>query len=168
MAMNSTSKEKITVPTSKDTSVATNLKLQIKNHIESMGTNVRALERKAGLNIGTVNNILHGTSANPTAETLIALAKVFECTIDDLLNRKDIQESHKLGANSKNFQTFKWNPTLFSSIVTELNKQIEDKHISINSDKALIIIHDVYLYSLKKNKEIVEESLVEWLLDKSL
>ena len=132
-----------------------------------MDMNVRALERKAGLNIGTVNNILHGASANPTAETLIALATAFDCTIDDLLNRA-IKSSKESSATNQNFKPFKWNPTLFSSIVSELNKQLKTRAISINSDKALTLIQEVYLYSLKKNKEIAEESLVEWLLDKSL
>jgi transcriptional regulator with XRE-family HTH domain len=161
--MNAANKQKIS--NHKESPISTTLKLQIKNRIKAMDLNVRALERKAGLNIGTVNNILHGISTNPTAETLIALAKAFECTLDDLINQNN---TNKLEGDLKNFKIFQWNPSLFLSIISELNKQLKNKHLSIDSEKALLIINEIYLYSLKKNKDIVDESLVEWLLEKSL
>jgi transcriptional regulator with XRE-family HTH domain len=164
--MNAANKQKLI--SYKENPVSTALKLQIKNRINSMNINVRALERKAGLNIGTVNNILHGTSTNPTAETLIALAKAFECTIDDLLNIENNKNMNESANNFESFQSFQWNSSLFLSIVVELNKQIKNKHLYINSGKVLSIINEIYLYSLKKNKDTVEESLVEWLLEKSL
>ena len=163
--MNSLSKAEIT--NIKESPIATTLKAQIKSRIEAMDTNVRALERRAGLNVGTVNNILHGASSNPTAETLIALANAFDCSIDDLLARRT-KESNEQDSNLQSFQPFKWNHDLFSSITSELNRQLKDRNISVSSDKALMIAQEVYLYSLKKNKEHADESLVEWLLDKSL
>jgi transcriptional regulator with XRE-family HTH domain len=154
----------------KSNQVAIDLKLQIKSRIEAMGTNVRALERKAGLNIGTINNMLHRDSVNPTAETLIALSTAFDCSIDELLGKtkKSTQNQHtnnQLG--SQDFQSFNWQPDLVTLIIAELNKQLIIRNITISSDKALNLIHEVYLYSLKKNKKTVEESLVEWLLDRS-
>jgi transcriptional regulator with XRE-family HTH domain len=152
----------------KDNPLASTLRTQIKNRIEAMDTNVRALERKAGLNVGTINNILNGASANPTAETLNAIANTFDCSIDSLLGRADPQSSTDTRPIAESFQGFTWNSHLFSSIVVALNKQLEDKNLSISSEKALSIIHEVYLYSLKKHKEEADESLIEWLLDKSI
>ena len=162
--MNNAYKKQIT--TIKDNKLSNDIRLQIRNRMQAMDLNIRALERKAGLNIGAVTNILHGTSANPTAETLIALSNAFNCSIDDLLNRttKTPQDT----TFTQHFQPFQWNSTLFLSIVSELDKQLNNRGIPISSDRALNLIHEVYLYNLKKNKEIVEESLVEWLLDKSL
>lgn len=152
----------------KENEMTTNLKSQIKSRIDSMSTNVRALERKAGLNVGAVNNILSGSSTNPTAETLMALATAFDCTIDELLGRK-VKALESQSFNVQSFKDYKWNSDLFISISKELDKQIKSRHLPpIPSDKALLLINEIYLYSLKKNKEVAEESLIEWLLDKSL
>lgn len=162
--MNNAYKEKTT--NIKESKISNDIKSQIKNRMQAMDLSVRALERKAGLNIGAVTNILHGTSANPTTETLVALATAFDCSIDDLLNRA--KKTSQEASVNQHFQPFQWNGKLFLSIVSELNKQLYSRGVSISSDKSLALIQEVYLYSLKKNKEVAEESLVEWLLDKSL
>jgi transcriptional regulator with XRE-family HTH domain len=164
--MNNSNKEKVVGH--KESALGANLRTQIKNRMESLGINVRALERKAGLNTGAVNNILNGASANPTAETLNALANAFDCMVDELLGRSALQTSSELEINIDNFHSYQWSPTLYASIVAELNKQIAEKQINITSEKALYIIQEVYLYSLKKHKEAADGSLIDWLLDKYL
>ncbi len=152
----------------KDNEMISNLRAQIKSRIEAAGTNIRALERKSGLNIGTINNILIGTSSNPTAETLKAIADTFDCSIDELLGRSIQTSNNTQQEKFSEFNAYQWDPKLFTSIITELNKQISAKNISITSDKALIIATEVYNYSLRKEKTIADESLIEWLLDKSI
>lgn len=152
----------------KDSEMISNLRAQIKSRIEAAGTNIRALERKSGLNIGTINNILIGTSSNPTAETLRAIADTFNCSIDELLGRS-IQTSNKIQQEKfSDFKGYQWSPELFISIITELNEQISAKNLPITSDKALIIATEVYNYSLRKEKSTADETLIEWLLDKSV
>lgn len=160
--MRSAIKEKII--TEKNSQLATELKFQIKNRIEAMGTNVRALERKAGLTPGVVNNILQGASTNPTAETLIALATALGCSIDELLSRTS-KPNCKVAPNS---QVYKWDADLYSSIVAKFNKQLKTRNVSISSDSALALIQDLYIYCIEKDKKAVEENLIEWLLDKAL
>lgn len=163
-----TNPDKRKVASHKESILAVTLKAQIKAKMEAIGTNVRALERKAGLNIGAVNNILNGTSANPTAETLSALANAFDCTVDDLLGRQARQISNSSADKFNDFKTFAWSHSLYTSIAEELNNQLNKKQVAIPSSKALYIISEVYLYLLKKNKDTVDSSLVEWLLDKTL
>lgn len=146
---------------------ANTLKAQIKSRIDALGINIRAFERKAGLNVGAVNNILHGLSANPTAETLNAIANAFKCSVDELLGR----ETYYLDSENLKFtelQNFKWNPNLFISIIEELNKQLDVKGITLNCEQSFSIIYEIFLYSLKKEKTIVDASLVDWLLEKSI
>lgn len=167
--MNISNSAKIATNKEKENSLAANLRAQIKNRIESMGVNIRALERKAGLNTGAVNNILNGASANPTAETLNALANAFGCTIDELLARKTNQVTSISSDNKfKSFQPYEWHHSLYISIINELKKQLSKRQLSIDAEKALHLINEVYLYSLKKHKETADESLIEWLLDKDL
>ena len=143
------------------------LKQQIKSRTEAMGSNIRALERKAGLNVGTVNNIISGASTNPTAETLMSLANAFDCSIDELLGRKSKPQDKHIVIPTE-FQSFKWSKKLFSAIFIALNNELDNRKINIGSDKALAIIQEVYLYSLKKGRDSVDDSLIEWVLDKSL
>lgn len=152
---------------SKNSAAVDSLRQQIKSRIEAMDISIRSLERKAGLNIGAINNIISGASANPTTETLMALATALDCSIDELLGR-DIKSNSAPADALEGFKPFKWNHNLFTSISNELDTQLANRKLSISSKQALSIIQDVYLYSLKKNKEQVEESLVEWLIDKTL
>lgn len=146
---------------------ANTLKAQIKNRMDILGINVRALERKAGLNVGAVNNILHSTSANPTAETLNAIANAFRCSIDELLGR-EISDIDNEKLKFTELQSFKWNPELFTSIIEELNKQLTIKNLTLDCEQSFSIIYEIFLYSLKKEKAVVDANLVDWLLEKSI
>lgn len=149
----------------KDNSAIATLRQQIKNRIEAMGSNVRALERKAGLNVGTLNNIISGASTNPTSETLTALANAFDCSIDELLGRK-LKGSNSESQVPSEFQAYKWNKLLFDAISSALDKELKNRKLSLDSEKALTIFQEVYLFSLRKGRESIDESLIEWLLDK--
>jgi transcriptional regulator with XRE-family HTH domain len=47
------------------------------------GLTSEELAKLSGVPIGTLNKILNGQSKNPQLETLAALARVLECSIDD-------------------------------------------------------------------------------------
>ncbi len=149
----------------KDTDLALAIRDQLRARIASV-ENVRFFERKNGLTPGTINNIINGTSSNPTAETLNTLANAFECSIDDLLNRNTNQTSSN--NNSAALKSSVWKSDLYIEISKELAKEIEKGQIKINADKALKIIQEVYSYLIKKNKTSVDESLIGWVLDKTL
>jgi transcriptional regulator with XRE-family HTH domain len=155
----------------KDSSLANNLCEQIEARRQKLDISVRSLERKAGLNIGAVNNILHGVSSNPTAETLIALANVFECSIDELVSRKGSAPviNKKPEVTSDNFAAYKWNSNLYLEALEVLNKELSArKNSELNFKQALNILQALCFYSLKKNKSHIEESMADWLLDKEL
>lgn len=149
----------------KDTDLALAIRDQLRSRVANI-ENVRLFERKNGLTPGTINNIINGTSSNPTAETLNTLANAFGCSIDDLLDRNTNQAS-----NNNNLTALKnsvWKSDLYIEISKELAKEIEKGQIKINTDKALLIIQEVYSYLIKKNKTSVDESLIGWVLDKTL
>lgn len=151
--------------TAKDTDLALAIRDQLRSRIANI-ENVRLFERKSGLTPGTINNIINGTSSNPTAETLNTLANAFGCSIDDLLDRNTNQASNN--NNSVALKSSVWKSELYIEISKELAKEIEKGQIKINADKALLIIQEVYSYLIKKNKTSVDESLIGWVLDKTL
>jgi len=71
--------------------MATALQMKIQGYLDQNHLSMKGLERKAGVKVNTVRNILRGQSKRPSGETLQALAKILGCTIFDLL--RDPQES---------------------------------------------------------------------------
>lgn len=149
----------------KDTNLAISIREQLRERAAKID-NVRLFERKNGLTPGTINNIINGTSSNPTAETLNTLANAFECAVDDLLNRAT--KTSSINANSAILKSSPWRDELYIKVIKELSRQVEKGQIQINSDKALYIAQEVYSYLLKKNKDAVDESLIGWVLEKAL
>lgn len=58
--------------------------LEIINELRKKnGLKSEQLSTKSGVPLGTLNKILNGTTKNPKLETLKALARVLNCSIDD-------------------------------------------------------------------------------------
>jgi transcriptional regulator with XRE-family HTH domain len=71
---------------------------QLRTRIPDKNLNARELERRAGLKMSAVRNILSGHSKNPGIEVIAAIAKVLECSTDELLgieHKKDKPEQAK-------------------------------------------------------------------------
>lgn len=60
----------------------------IKMMMKMQGLTYSDLSQKSEVSIGTLNKILSGTSKSPRLETVEAIAKALDCTIDEL-NRYD-------------------------------------------------------------------------------
>jgi transcriptional regulator with XRE-family HTH domain len=54
--------------------------------MKAKNLSISVLERKAGLTIHSIRNILKGTIKNPRAEVLPAIAGALECSLLDLIN----------------------------------------------------------------------------------
>lgn len=54
------------------------------------------LSQKSGVPVGTLNKILNGTTKDPKLETLKALAKVLNCTLDDFDDNDDFIDITKI------------------------------------------------------------------------
>lgn len=58
--------------------------LEIINELKKKkGLTSEQLSDKSGVPLGTLNKILNGTTKDPKLETLKALARVLECSLDD-------------------------------------------------------------------------------------
>ncbi len=59
---------------------------EILNYLKTHNLSASALEKKAGLKMGTLRNIIYGNSKNPTADTLVKVSNTTGLSIDQLLN----------------------------------------------------------------------------------
>ena len=62
------------------------LKEKITERMEAKNLSIAELERRAGLSIHSVRNILKGRIKKPSAQSLQAIAEALECSIVDLMN----------------------------------------------------------------------------------
>lgn len=65
--------------------------LKIKEKMENQHLSVYALEKEAGLKPQAVRNILWGKSKNPGGAVLKAIAKVLNCSVDELLGDNKLE-----------------------------------------------------------------------------
>ena len=56
---------------------------KIAEYKKKLGITSEELSRRSGVPIGTLNKILSGQTKDPKLETLKALARVLNCTLDD-------------------------------------------------------------------------------------
>ncbi len=52
------------------------------------------LGKKAGLAVSAIHKIIHGNVKNPTLKTLLAIARVFGCSLDKLVGNKSMTKPH--------------------------------------------------------------------------
>lgn len=56
----------------------------LKMYMDRLGIGNKELSKLSGVPLRTVNNILSGLTANPTLETVKAMAHALNCTLDDV------------------------------------------------------------------------------------
>ncbi len=148
-----------------------NIQQQLKTRMESKSLSPAALEKKAGLKRGVIGNILRGSSKNPTSETLVAIADILGCSLDDLLNRSPVkQREDSLFSLEKEMGVqlpkTPWDADLYSKTVSAVILSLQTKNLSLSAEQAMILIKEVYQYSLSKNQHEVDKNFAEWLASK--
>lgn len=72
----------------------------LKMYMDRMGIGNKELSERSGIPLRTVNNILGGTTANPTVETVKAMAHALNCTLDDVAEDMSYKkEIHTIAAH---------------------------------------------------------------------
>ena len=140
------------------------LQERIQTKMEDQKLSVRELERKSGLSVGAVQNIINGRSSNPGIEFVASVAKALNCSVDELLN--DSSTSRPKAENSQS-KTVTWNAELYKDCTNKVEDYLKSKNIKPDSDKILELIKDVYLYALECHANQSDSRFIKWLIDKS-
>jgi transcriptional regulator with XRE-family HTH domain len=136
----------------------------IRERLDEKNIAVQAFERKAGLNLNAVQNILSGRSQNPGISTLISIANAFDCTVDELLGGKN-------GKENKEEQEAK--KIMFSNrmLLTEIFGYLKDNLVSEDAERSSLdvyeAIQEIYLFSEKNNKGSMDERFAKWWLERA-
>jgi transcriptional regulator with XRE-family HTH domain len=139
------------------------LATSIKKKLEETHLTAGKVEKLAGLKINAVRNILNGTSQNPSVLTLKAIATVFNCSIDELLENEHSVEV-RLSSYKENKPILTLDDLdLFLKVTNLVAKIIRENGYKITVEQALNLIRGIYSYSAMEKKNTINMEFVTWL-----
>jgi transcriptional regulator with XRE-family HTH domain len=140
------------------------IRRQITTRLQEKELTVGLLEKKTGLPKNVIRNIMSGGSNNPGIASLEAIARVLNCSIDELVGRR---YSNQFQSNTKLTKEYKWVEELFLSTSNHAMKYIKKHGYSITLEKMLFFLKGAYTYSLEKGSHEVDKKFLEWLIEKN-
>ena len=135
-----------------------NIKYGILTRLKNLNMSIAKLEREAGLKVNVARNIIAGYSKKPSAETIYAIAKTLQCSVDDLLSNKD--------ENTKNIKIK--NLSLYQEIGQNVLEFMKNEGSCLNMIEYNKLIQEIYLFSLQFNLNEPDKNFTHWILRKNI
>jgi transcriptional regulator with XRE-family HTH domain len=139
---------------------ATNLAKKIRYKLKEKQISAQALEKLAGLRPSVVHNILLGRSKNPTLQTLQAISKAFDCTLQELVD--DEEALHDKQAD------IPWNLDLYEKTFHLAARLLKKHPLNLDKKKTLAFVDEIYDYSVSSQLTVADEHFAEWLVTRML
>lgn len=138
------------------------LAIEIQKKIDNQRLSVNALEKEAGLKPQAIRNILLGKSKNPGAETLLAISKVLNCSVSELLGEISIYKEEDTYYKDEKFENLDLLLEAASHTIKECSKYKEN----IKTRDLFDLIYDVYRYSYNNNNQNFDEKFANWMIER--
>ena len=132
------------------------LQLKLSELMTQKNVTITDIEKTTGLNKNTINSILTGASKNPTANTLRAIAKALDVSLEFILSDEEMNID---GLNKDQMK-------IFSEVTSATINIIIDKELSFTIDKLNALIKEIYQYSVKINPPYIDDRFINWIVDK--
>jgi len=129
--------------------------------IKQKGWSIVTTSQRSGIPEVTIKSIIYGKSNNQKLTTLEKFAKAFRCSVSDLIADKPNQEDEN--NNAKNFDQ-----KLFNKASKNVEKYLSTKDINFDKSKTIKIIDAVYSLMQRKKNEEIDDSMIEWIIEKML
>lgn len=128
------------------------LKQKLCKYIEEHGLNPTSFSRKASISPGIITHIISSDSTNPTIDTALKIAKLMNCSLDELFDREYL--SGNIIINQK----------LLNSISDHLCtiKIMQGKTL----DDFFNIIRYIYDYCSENKLEEADKNFINWYISK--
>ncbi len=143
------------------------LKEKIIERMEAKNLSIAELERRAGLSIHSVRNILKGRIKKPSAQSLQAIAEALECSIIDLMNTSSSPSDSfypERDRKLRKFTTLAY-PDLLLDCAQKVMKLLIDKKHKFSLDEYFEIVKKVYFYSSREEPRKIDLRFAEWLIE---
>jgi transcriptional regulator with XRE-family HTH domain len=145
------------------------LKEKIIDHMKKKNLSISQLEKKAGLSIHSVRNILKGRIKKPSLHNLTAIANTLECSILELVNSPPPSNTviPELPLKEQKLKAFI--PFTEIGLMRECLEVIVDfmieKNLSLSVDEYLDAVREAYTYSLGSEDKKADQRFALWLLE---
>ncbi len=141
-----------------------NIKAKIMEYLEDYDSSIQAFERKAKLSRNAVYSILTDRSKNPNIETVLKIAEALNCSLDDLLERKNFAKK-----NTHGLFKIKLNMSLFMSICNYLNDHFEyNQNHDLKLGHIMDSIEEIYKYCVVQEMNSVDKKFATWYVQNNL
>ena len=124
------------------------------------------LERKAGLSPTSIRKILSAESPNPTLETLMSIANVFQCSLDELVGNCVIRQHPPSEENIS--RNLKWNSHLMRDIFLSTCDYLEKYRLEKKFGEIITFIAETYNYCVLKKNGAFDREFHEWYIQQKL
>jgi len=145
--------------------MTTILKNKILEHASKHRHSIRDLEHQAGLQSNAIHNILSDRSKNPTIDTVLKIANILECSVDEMLGREGfVEKSNTTGKFDTTFDL-----CLFQSVCNYVMQFIEINNLGklVLSD-VIYCVEEIYKYCLNTKSKIFDQNFAQWFLEQKL
>lgn len=143
------------------------LRARISSYLEENKMTIKALERKAGLKYGALNNIVYGLTTRTNIFLYAKLAKVMGCTVDELMGKRiSAPPSDPLRSGAKNSPSVPDGKMLLAHLDYIL-LACEERKVSLSPTQVCSILEQSYLFSVKEGQKQPDHTFVRWLLERS-
>lgn len=144
------------------------LKEAIIEKMRDKNISISVLERKAGLSIHSIRNILKGRIKNPRAEILTAVADVLECSLLDFMPPSSFSTRFEQKNNKTNKENILLeNPRFMAACANVVASLLEEKTLTLSFEDCFDMIKTLYFYSLPKKPRIPDIKFAKWLLEEA-
>ena len=142
------------------------LQEEIQVRMEDKNLTASELEKKAGLKMSAVRNILTGKSNNPGIEVLSAIARLLSCSVDELIGETKSQSYISTIADlNKTKLTHAWNLELYQDCLNAIQHQIQIKNFKPTMEQILFFVKEAYIYSLEGKENKADMRFTKWIVD---
>lgn len=131
---------------------------KISYYLDKNNLSVYEAEKRAGLKVNVVRNIISGKSKNPSLETAYKLSKTLGCSIYDL-----ISEDHESPTVVKSVHVS--NESLVHDSIDYCLDFLKKNNDFINSFDLFSLANQIYNYSITNNLDTIDEKFANWLLE---
>ncbi|MBP9692174.1 MAG: helix-turn-helix transcriptional regulator [Alphaproteobacteria bacterium] len=143
------------------------LKEKIIEKMKGKNLSISVLERKAGLSIHTIRNLLKGKIKNPRAEILPAIATVLECSLLELIDSSSSSSNSWQGNIMNKKNKYLEDPIFMAACANTVASLLEEKDLILSFESCLDMIKTLYFYSLPKEPRTPDIKFAKWLLEEA-
>ena len=144
-----------------NTEITNHIKDKIKILMKEKNYNLNSLALNCGLNASALRMLYSGATKSPSFDTIYKLAEFFDCSLDELIGRKQYY-------SLEDKQDFSWDPDKYTETVSLTCEYIKSKGYNPNYSKVSNIIKEAYIFFIRSNNGVVDKRIIEWSVDKNL